>query len=64
MSKKDGRTKPTAQQLKLVRRAIREKLGIDTGLSKKKKKKDPLDELGDPDEELRAQGEVKRKNYA
>lgn len=51
--------KPTEAQLKLLRRAMREKLGIDTGLAKKKK---PV--LTDPDEEMETKGKVARKGYA
>ena len=58
--------KPTKDQLKLLRRALREKLGIDTGLAReqkaKRKKKDA--ELTDPDEEMAAKGKVARKGFA
>jgi hypothetical protein len=60
MSKKQDTAKPTPAQLKLLRRAVREKLGIDTALAKKKK--DPP--LTDPDEEMAAKGKVARKGYA
>jgi hypothetical protein len=53
--------RPTPQQLKLLRRALREKLEIDTGLTKKKKK---TEDTSDPDEELAAKGKVARKGYA
>ncbi len=59
MSKKQDTSKPTPAQLKLLRRAVREKLGIDTALAKKKK---PA--LTDPDEEMAAKGKVVRKGYA
>jgi hypothetical protein len=52
--------RPTPAQLKLLRRALRERLSIDTGLTKKKKK----EEATDPDEELAAKGKVARKGYA
>jgi hypothetical protein len=47
---------------KLLKRALREKLGIDTGLAKKKKAKD--EDMSDPDEEMLAKGKVARKGYA
>jgi|NOAtaT_7_FD_contig_81_646808_length_439_multi_2_in_0_out_0_2 hypothetical protein len=59
MSKKQDTAKPTPAQLKLLRRAVREKLGIDTALAKKKK---PV--LTDPDEEMASKGKVARKGYA
>lgn len=52
--------RPTPEQLKLLKRALREKLNIDTGLTKKKKGED----TSDPDEEMAAKGKVVRKGYA
>ena len=52
----------TQQQLKLLRRALREKLGIKSGLAGKKA--EPKEELTDPDEALASAGKVKRKGYA
>ena len=54
--------RPTPEQLKLLKRALREKLNIDTGLTKKKKGKE--EDLSDPDEEMAAKGKVVRKGYA
>ena len=58
MSKSPAR--PTTEQLKLLKRALREKLNIDTGLTKKRKDED----TSDPDEEMAAKGKVARKGYA
>ncbi len=55
---------PTNDELNLLRRALREKLGIDTTALQAKKKKKKQEEPTDPDEELREKGKVERKGYA
>lgn len=63
-----SKSKPTKaereQQMRLVRRALREKLGIDPSAFQAKRRKKKEDTLTDPDEELHAGKKVERKGYA